>query len=68
MEILMEEIQNKIHKIDKERDELEQKYYRDKIKLSTEYETKTSDLLNQKTYLKTIFNEFMDRQIEKNPV
>ena len=63
--LLIQDLEQLIEEIIKERDVLEQKYYRDKIALSVEYETKTAVLLSQKIKLKKILEE---RLIEKNDI
>lgn len=65
-QILYENLQNLINEIDKNRDELEQDYYRKKIQLTTAYETKTWTLLEIKSWLKKILREYQENLIEKD--
>lgn len=63
---LYEELQKLIQEIDCNRDELEQDFYRKKIELTTAYETKTSTLLEIKTWLKKILRKYQEDLVEKN--
>lgn len=49
-------LRDRIKMIETEQDELEQKFYRDKIKLEAEYHATYGTLLSQKTFLKEWFN------------
>jgi len=46
-------LKDKIKDIDNIRDELEQKFYRDKIRLEAEYHTTSSTLLSEKSFYKS---------------
>lgn len=59
---IVSDLQIYIQLIDKERDELEQKYFRQKLELVTIYETKTWVLLEQKTRLKKMLNEYQENK------
>lgn len=68
MHKIIEELQQKIIAIDNDRDEREQQYYRDKLKISTEYTTMDTALLNQKFYLKWLLKIVEDELVEKNTI
>ena len=66
MNNIIEELQQKIIAIDNDRDEREQQYYREKLRISTEYTTMDTALLNQKTYLRWLLKSIQDEVVEKN--
>ena len=63
---IIEELQEKIMAINNDRDAREQQYYRDKIRLSSEYTTMDSALLSQRVYLKDLLKKIQDSMVEKN--
>lgn len=66
MDLVIEKLQEKIMEIDNERDAREHQYYREKIKLSAEFETMSSALLSQKLYLKEILKDIQNNMVEQN--
>lgn len=66
MNNIIEELQQKIIAIDNDRDEREQQYYREKLRISTEYTTMDTALLTQKTYLRWLLKSIQDEVVEKN--
>lgn len=63
MEEIIKDLKDKIKEIDCDRDAREQRYYKDKIRLSSEYETMNAALLSQKIYLKQILKRAEDNNL-----